>query len=276
MSIAYQVFGDGPIDLLMAPGFVSHCEVLWENPDVARMFEGLGSFARVILFDKREQGLSDRLGRPPTIEEMVDDMQAVLDAADSERAAVLGISEGGAMALLFAASHPARCTHLVHLEPPTRGSRERRTIQTDSRRRASTAGSRWWTRDGVDPWALELFAPSRKGDPRTEQWWAQLLRSGTSPRGAKELMDLYREADVRSALPLVSAPTLVMHRADDRPIRPALGRYIADRIPQADFVEVPGADHLMWTERGEEVLDLIEQFLTGTAGRAPPSVSSPP
>ena len=113
VSIAYQVVGRGPRDLILAPGFVSHAEILWENPDLARAFDRFTSFARLIIFDKREQGLSDRVGRPPTVEEMVDDMNAVLEAAGSERAAVMGVSEGGAMALMFAATHPDRCTHLV-------------------------------------------------------------------------------------------------------------------------------------------------------------------
>jgi class 3 adenylate cyclase len=263
VSIAYQVFGEGPMDLLLAPGFVSHCEVLWEHPDVARSFERLGSFARVIIFDKREQGLSDRLGRPPTIEEMVDDIQAVLDAAGSERAAVLGVSEGGAMALLFAATHPGRCTHLALWSAYARMCRAPDYPEGVPPEALDEWGEIVEERWG-GPVSLGIFAPSRKGDRRSEEWWAHLLRSGTSPRSAAALMELYKEVDVRSVLPVISAPTLVMHRAGDRAVPAPLGRYIAEQIPGARYIEVPGADHLLWTEGADEILDQFEQFLTGT------------
>jgi class 3 adenylate cyclase len=223
----------------------------------------------VIIFDKREQGLSDRLGRPPTIEEMVDDMRAVLDAVGSERTAVLGISEGGAMALLFAATHPSRCTHLVLWSAYARMSRA-----PDYPDGIGPEAFDRWREIAEESWggpvSLGLFAPSRKGDPGAENWWAHLLRSGTSPRGAVELMELYREVDVRSILPLISAPTLVLHRAEDRAIPAPLGRYIAERIPRARYVEVSGADHWIWSEARDEVLDAIEEFLTGTRRARPP------
>lgn len=268
VSIAYQVFGDGPMDLLLAPGFVSHCEVLWENPDVARTFERLGSFARVILFDKREQGLSDRLGRPPTIEEMVDDIQAVLDAIGCERCAVLGISEGGAMALLFAATHPARCTHLALWNSYARVTRAPdypEGVDPESLDLLGRVIQEAWG----GPVAMSVFAPSRKGDRQAEEFWAHLLRAGTSPRSAAALMSLYQELDVRAILPVISAPTLVMARAGDRAVPAALGRYIADHVPNSRYAEFPGADHILWTQDSDAVLDEIEEFLTGTRSARP-------
>jgi pimeloyl-ACP methyl ester carboxylesterase len=269
VSIAYQTFGDGPIDLLVAPGFVSHCEVFWQNRDLAGAFERLAETARVIVFDKREQGLSDRIGRPPTVEEMVDDALAVLDAADSERAAVFGISEGGALALLLAATHPDRCSHLMLWSTFARlpvaddypvGIDPRELDEWAVRLRENWGG----------PVSLGVFAPSRKGEKDTEQWWAKLLRSGTSPRSAAELMNLYREVDVRAALESIQAPTLVMHRRDDRGVPRELGRYIADHIEGARYVEFDGADHLFWTQGADEIVGEIEEFLTG-ARRARPA-----
>jgi len=263
VSLAYQVIGDGPGDLILAPGFVSHAEVLWENRDVARAFERLASFSRLIIFDKREQGLSDRVGRPPTIEEMVDDMTAVLDAAGSRRAAVMGLSEGGAMALMFAATHPDRCTHLIVWSGYARVSRA-----PDSPQGVPPEALDQWGEAMREEWggpvALNIFAPSRVGDAETERWWAHLLRTGTSPRSAADLMALYKDLDVRHVLPVISAPTLILHRADDRAVPIELGRYVAECIPGARFVEVPGTDHLLYTQGADRVVDEVEEFITGT------------
>jgi class 3 adenylate cyclase len=269
VSVAYQVISDGPLDLLLAPGFVSHVEALWEWPEAARAFQRLASFSRLIVFDKREQGLSDRVGRPPTIEEMVDDMVAVLDAVGAERTAVFGISEGGAMALMFAASHPERCTHLVVWNAFARMTRAPDYPEGMPPRVLYGMGERL-RRDWGGPVALDLWAPSRLGDPQAERQWAHLLRTGTSPGSAAALIELYTDIDVRHALPLVSAPTLVLHRAHDEVVRPTMGRYIAEHISGARYVEVPGADHLMWTQGTDAVLDEIEEFITGTRQARPP------
>jgi class 3 adenylate cyclase len=246
-SIAYRVFGEHqPLDLVIAPGFVSNMEVLGELPDVAKATARLASFARLIAFDKREQGLSDRHGRPPTVEEMVDDIRAVMDATDTKRAAIFGISEGAAMALMFAASHPERCTHLAlwgGYARMTRASDYPDGISAESLDRWS-AGLR---RDWGGPASLDVFAPSRLGDPEVERWWAQLLRTGTSPRSVSELMTMYK----------------------DRAVPVAAGRYIADHIEGAQFEEFPGTDHLLWTERPDPVLDRVEEFLTGTRRARP-------
>ncbi len=268
LSIAYQLIGDGPIDLMIAPGFVSNVEALAEWPEAAQALERLASFSRLIVFDKREQGLSDRVGRPPTIEEMVDDMVAVLDAVGSERTAVIGVSEGGAMALMFAASHPERCTHLViwsGFARMTRAPDYPDGFSPETLRGLGDVMQRGWG----GPVAMNIWAPSRVGDAETERQWAHLLRTGTSPKSAAALIELYEDLDVRHALPLVSAPTLILHRAEDRAVLPAMGRYIADHINGARFVEVPGADHVLWTQGTDEILDEIEEFITGTRQARP-------
>jgi len=262
-AIAYQVHGDGPLTVLTAPGFVSHLEVLPELPAMASALERLVGFARVIVFDKREQGLSDRVGRPPTIEEMVDDMRSVMDATETERAALFGVSEGATMALMFAATYPDRCTHLAIW-----GGYARLARAPDYPEGVPDGALDAWgetiRREWGGPAAIEIFAPSRAGDPEVEDWWARLLRRGTSPNSALALMQLYLELDVRHALPLISAPTLILHRAGDRAVPIRQGRYLADHIEGARFVEIPGRDHLLWTEEPELILDEIEEFLTGT------------
>jgi class 3 adenylate cyclase len=268
-AIAYRVIGDGPLTILTAPGFVSHLEILPQLPEVAATIERLASLGRLILFDKREQGLSDRLGRAPTIEEMVDDMRAVMDATETERAALLGLSEGAAMALMFAATYPERSTHLAIW-----GGYARVTRAPGYDEGLPPEALDAWTervrREWGGPAGIDVFAPSRVGDPAVESWWAHLLRSGTSPSSVTALMQLYKELDVRHALPLISAPTLVLHRTDDRAVPLALGRYVADGIAAGRFVEFPGADHLLWTQDLDPILDEIEEFLTGTR-RARPS-----
>ena len=203
VSIAYQVHGEGPLDLVFVPGFVSHVELVWEEPAIARLLRRLASFSRLIVFDKRGQGLSDRLGRPPTLEESMDDLGAVLDAAGSERAALFGVSEGGPMSALFAATNPGRVSALVlygtyarMLKAPDfpEGIREEQLDAWAERMREQWGG----------PVAVELWAPSYVGNPEFERWWARLLRQGTSPSGAIDLMNLYREIDVRAALPAIA------------------------------------------------------------------------
>ena len=267
-AIAYRVIGDAPFSLVTAPGFVSHLEVLPELPELAASFERLSGFARLIVFDKREQGLSDRLGRPPTVEEMVDDLRSVMDATETERAAILGISEGAAMALMFAATYPERVTHLViwgGYARMTEAPDYPEGVPEEGLERFGAAIEREWG----GPALLRVFAPSRLGDEEVEQWWAHLLRSGTSPSSAAALMRLYKELDVRHALPLINAPTLVIHRTGDRSVPLAHGRYVADHIENARFLEVPGTDHILWTQGADAVLDEIEEFLTGTRRAAP-------
>ena len=263
VSIAYQVHGEGELDLVFIPGFVSHVELLWESPQTARMLRRLASFARLIVFDKRGQGLSDRPTDPPTLEESMDDLGAVLEAADCERPALLGVSEGGPMSMLFAATYPERVSSLVLYGTYARMVRSRdHPIGVPAE-----ALDRWaqmMRREWGGPVGLRYWAPSAAGDAEVERWWARLLRQGTSPAGAIALIDLYRRMDVRGALSSIDVPGLVLHREDDAVVRVAQGQFLADRIPGARFVALPGADHLAWSGDQDSLLDEVEEFLTGS------------
>jgi pimeloyl-ACP methyl ester carboxylesterase len=267
ISIAYQVHGTGPVDLVLVPGFVSQVELLWEEAGVARFLRRLTAFSRLLVFDKRGQGLSDRPGRPPTLEESMDDLKAVIDAAGFERPALLGVSEGGPMSTLYAATHPDRVSGLVLFGTFAR------MLQAPDFPPGTTeeALNRWGEvvqRDWGKAVALNVWAPSRVGDREFERWWARLLRQGTSPAGAIALMDLYREMDVRSILPAIDVPTLVMHRAGDRMVSAAQGRYLAETIPGARYVELAGEDHLPFAGELDPILEEVEEFLLGSRGAA--------
>ena len=262
VSLAYQVTGEGPLDVVLVSGFVSHQEVMWDEPAAARLADRIDSFARLIRYDKREQGLSDRLGRPPTLEESMDDLRAVMDAAGSERAALFGISEGGPMCQLFAATFPERVTALVLYGTYCR------MIEGDGYDigvpAAVLAGfGEIISRDWGSAVALGMFAPSMAGDRRFREYWGRLLRSASSPNSAVALMDLYRQIDTRPVLASISAPTLVIHRSGDRAAPVAWGRYLAAAIPGASYVELEGVDHLPMVSP-DEILDELEEFLTGT------------
>jgi pimeloyl-ACP methyl ester carboxylesterase len=265
ISIAYQVHGEGPIDVVYVPGFVSHAELVWEEPAVARFLRRLASFSRLVIFDKRGQGLSDRPAHPPTLEESMDDMRAVMDAAGCERPAIVGVSEGGPMSALFAATYPDRVASLVLYGTYAR------MIKTDgfslgiSDAALTRMGERM-QREWGGPVGLDEWAPSARDDAELARWWARLLRQGTSPAGAVALLDLYREIDVRSVLPAIRIPTLVLHRADDRIVPARQGRYLAEQIPNARYVELSGADHLPMVGDQDELLDELEEFLVGSRG----------
>ena len=262
VSIAYQVLGEGPQDLVFVTGFVSHLEVLWEAPQVRRFFERLASFSRLIIWDKREQGLSDRMGHPPTLEHGMDDLATVLDAVGSERTALFGISEGGPMAVLYAASFPQRVTHLVLY-----GTYARLTRSEDYAPGIPADALEDWVQTAVSGWGgpvgLELWAPSVARDPETAAWWARLLRSGTSPRAAAALMRMYVDIDVRPALAAITAPTLVLHRSEDRLVPIGHARVLADSIPHAHRVELKGSDHLVVAGDQDAILGEVEEFMTG-------------
>lgn len=265
VNIAYQVHGDGPTELVLVPGFVSHVELLSEEPSTARFLRRLGSFSRMAVFDKRGQGLSDRPGPPPTLEEAMDDLKAVIDAAGFERPALFGISEGGPMSALYAATYPTKVAGLILF-----GTFARMVAAPDFPHGITDeALDRWGDvvrRDWGGPVALNIWAPSRVGDQAFERWWARLLRQGTSPAGAIALMDLYREMDVRRILPTIDTPALVLHRGGDRMVAAAQGRYIAEAIPNARYVELAGEDHLPFAGDLDVVLDEIEEFLVGSRG----------
>jgi class 3 adenylate cyclase len=262
VSIAYQVVGDGPVDLVFVPGFVSHLELAWEEELFARPLRRMASFARLILFDKREQGLSDRIGRPPTLEESMEDVRAVLDAVGCERAALFGISEGGPMSILLAATHPERVSHLALY-----GTYARLTRTPDFPHGMPETYLEDWERTLTGGWqeapGMQVLAPSLVGDAEAERSWGRFVRAGTSPRGAVSLLALYRDMDVREVLPLVSQPTLVLQRSGDDAVRPGQGRYLADHIAGARYVELPGIDHAFYVGDTDTLLDEVEEFVTG-------------
>ena len=262
VSLAYQVTGEGPLDIVFVSGFVSHQEVMWDDPAAARIAERIGSFARLIRYDKRDQGLSDRLGRPPTLEESMDDLRAVMDAAGSERAALFGVSEGGPMCQLFAATFPERVNALVLYGTYARMVRgDDYDIGVPDELLADLGEV--WAREWGGPVAIEMFAPSLAHDARFRDYWARLLRSASSPKAATSLMALYRQIDTRPVLASISAPTLVVHRSGDRAAPVAWGRYLAAGIPGARYVELEGDDHLPMVNP-DDILDELEEFLTGS------------
>jgi pimeloyl-ACP methyl ester carboxylesterase len=263
VSIAYQVHGGGPLDLVFVPGFVSHVELYWEDPAPARFLRRLSSFARIVIYDKRGQGLSDRVGGPPTLEQSMDDLEAVIAAAGCERPAIFGVSEGGPMSLLFAATHPDRVSSLVLY-----GAFARMLKAPDFPQGIPPDGLERWAeivrRDWGSAVGVDLWSPTAVGDRDFERWWSRLLRYGTSPAGAVALMDLYKEIDVRSVLPAIDVPTLILQRRDDRIARVGQGRYMAETIPGARYVELEGGDHLPVTGDTDALLDEIEEFLVGS------------
>ncbi len=271
MSIAYQVVGEGPRDLVWVPGWISHLEVAWEEPTLARFFERLASFTRLIMFDKRGTGLSDRVAESdlPTLETRMSDVLAVCDAIGSTSAALLGVSEGAPMCALFAATYPERTTALVLF-----GGFARRLRSTDYQPGISADAYEEMLREIADGWGgpvgIDFRAPSRVNDARFRDNWARYLRAGASPGAAIALTRMNREIDVRAVLSSIRVPALVLHRTGDRAISVEAGRYLADHIPDATFVELPGVDHLPWVGDSERVVSEIEEFLTGVRGSAMP------
>jgi class 3 adenylate cyclase len=258
VHIAYQVFGNGPIDLVFVPGFVSHIENYWDYPDLARWLLRLSRFARVAIFDKRGTGLSDRVGEAPSLDQRMDDARAVMDAAGMERAALLGVSEGGPLATLFAATYPQRCHALVLY--------------------GTFARSSWITPSGLQAfieyidkaWGsgrnLAMWAPSHRNDPALKQWWGRFERLGASPAAALALVRMISQIDISDILSSVHVPTLVIHCSDDTLIGIEHGRFLAEHIPGATLIELPGDDHLFFVH--EPIIDAIEEFLTGSVSAA--------
>ncbi len=261
LNIAYQVFGAGSLDLVYVPGWVSNVEEAWEFPEYGAFLRRLGSFARVLMFDKRGTGLSDAvpIDRLPTLEERMDDVRAVMDAAQSRRAAVFGVSEGGNMSVLFAATFPERTSALV-----TFGVFAKRVWSSDypwaprpdDRAREIDAVERDWAQ--LDPAPL---AP--QATPEQLEAIARYLRRSASPGAAAALLRMNTQIDVRHVLPTVSVPALVLHRTHDRDVDVEEGRWIASQIPGARFVELPGDAHLPWLGDSDRLLVEIEEFLTG-------------
>jgi len=264
-NIAYQVVGDGPFDLLWIPGFVSNIELAWEEPLLARYLTRLARFSRLILFDKRGAGMSDRVSPDalPTLEERMQDLVVVLDAVGSKRAALLSDSEGGNLATLFAATRPDRTIALV-----TAGIFAKRIWSPDypwaptpeQRARDIEATERDW--GGIA--SMADLAPSVAGDPAIARRIAAYFRRSASPGAAAALLRMNSQIDIRGILPTITVPTLVMHRTGDRDSNVEEGRWIAGQIPGARFLELAGEDHIPWVGDQDTLLDAVEHFLTGS------------
>lgn len=269
VHIAYQVLGEGPVDLVVIGGFVSHLEHIWEQPDYARFRRRLASFSRLIMFDKRGVGLSDRTGYPPSLEDTMDDALAVMEAVDSRQAVLFGVSQGGPNCALLAATYPERVLGLILYGSLAKWIRSPDYPWGVTREQFDRTVGRYAIEWG-GPVRLEYFAPSRAEDEEFRQWWARLLRLASSPGGIKEVLEVSRDLDVRHILPTIRAPSLVLHRSGDRIIPLEAGRYLAGLLPGAKFVELPGRDHFWWLGETETVLAEIERFIQGLEPSPPP------
>lgn len=265
VHIAYQVVGRGSLDVVIVPGFVSHVEYQWEEPRCAHMLRRLASFSRLVCFDKRGTGLSDRVASIPTLEERMDDVRAVMDVVGSRRATLFGISEGGAMSVLFAATYPERTSALILY-----GSFARRMwapdhpwgpTEEESTKLIDLIDRDWGGPGG--PVRIEAFAPSGAHDEAFRRWYANWQRLSASPGAAMAISRMNMEIDVRHVLPLVRVPTLVLHVTGDRVAHIGNGRYLAEHIPGARLVELPGEDHMPFFGNGDAIVDEIAELLTG-------------
>lgn len=269
VHIAYQVLGSGPVDIVLVPGWVSNIECFWESPAFAAFFERLASFSRLILFDKRGTGLSDRVANVPTLETRMDDLRAVMGAIGSERALLCGYSEGGPMCALFAATYPARVQALVMI-----GSFPNRKYDADA-----PWGRTPQERDALNqrceaewggPVAIEAIMPSHAQDEAVRAWFARFLRMSASPAAVVALNTMNYEIDIRHLLPSIRVPTLLLHAEGDRQVAVSASRYMAQRIPGARYVELAGTDHLPVFGLADAVLGEIERLAAATQQPAEP------
>lgn len=272
MNVAYQVVGDGPQDLVYVPGWVSNIEIMWDDPVLASVFRRLSTFSRLIIFDKRGTGMSDPVpaSHLPGLEERMDDVRAVMDAAGSESATLLGHSEGGNMAILFAATFPDRTDGLILAsayakriwseEYPWAPRPEERA--TEIQHLEATWG---------DPAELPQYQLGRRAEDESfRDWLARYMRLGASPKAAAQLLEMNTQIDTTSVLPSIQVPTLCIYRTDDEDVDIEEGRWIASQIPRAKFVELPGDAHLFWADDPAPLLDEIEEFMTGHREAATP------
>ena len=269
LNIAYQVFGSGELNLVLIPGWASHVENIWTLPDFAAFAEKLSHFARVVMLDRRGTGLSDPVSDPPTLEERMDDVRAVLDAVGWERAAIWGISEGGPMAMMFAATYPARTQALLLYGTFARFSRGE-----DYPHGYPAAVNAMWVPNLDAIWGTgELsrrFAPSITADAALMRILARLERMAMSPGTARKLFGMMTEVDVRHVLPAIRVPTLILHRIDDLPVRVGHARHLAQHIAGSKLVELAGEDHLPWCGDVDALLDEAREFLTGERAETEP------
>jgi class 3 adenylate cyclase len=270
VHIAFQVFGEGDLDLVIVPGYVTHVELLWEHEPAARFLERLASFARVISFDRRGSGLSDPVDEVPTLEQRMDDVRAVMDAAGSQQAALLGMSEGVPMSILFAATYPERVCALV-----CSGGMARSTYAEDYPWAHPTqalieAGIELVQPSWGDGSLLEVAAPSQIDNEAAREWFGRMQRATASPGMMASLVRMFLDLDVREVVPRVHVPALVVHRVHDRLVNVRNGRWLAENLPNAKLIEFAGDDHVPWYERTEEWIGAVQEFLTGSRATPKP------
>ena len=269
VDVAYRVVGDGPVDLVYAQGSVTHLEIYWELPQFRRYCERLAEFTRLILFDKRGMGMSDRVPGATTLEERMDDIRAIMDAVGSDRAAVMGESEGGPLAMLFAAAHPERTVSLVLQGAEVRERRDDdwpwgEATEEDFEAGMASISERWGKGLGMD-----FIAPSVAGEEWARAWRGRVQLHANTPASAEAFMRMAFEIDVRHVAPAISAPTLIIHAAGDRICSVENARWLARAIPGARYVELPGDDHVPWFDP-DETIGEIREFLTGRREAASP------
>jgi class 3 adenylate cyclase/DNA-binding winged helix-turn-helix (wHTH) protein len=267
IHIAYRVYGTGPRDIVMIPGTLAHLEVFWAIPSYQQLLKRLTTFARVIIFDKRGQGLSDRVVAEQTLEERIDDVRAVMDAADSRSATIYGWSEGGPMSILFAATYPERAMALILYGTFASVKDKPWAAPRDEWEAALADIEKHWGEAAL----LRVSAPSATNDPAMVEWGSRLERASASPGSIVALLRANYEMDVRHILPSVKVPTLVMHRTGDALVPVTSGRYLAEHVPGAIYKEIPGDDHFFTdAETADLVADNIERFVTGGLHRPEP------
>jgi class 3 adenylate cyclase/pimeloyl-ACP methyl ester carboxylesterase len=269
IHIAYQTFGQGPENIVIIPGFISHIEHVWDSPEQSRWLNHLARRGRVTLFDKRGTGLSDRLGQLPNLDQRMDDARAVMDAANIARAAIMGVSEGGSLATLFAASHPQRCTALILYGAFAKFSD---WFPTEQKFDAflNYVDTAWGTGSSIAG-----FAPSKKGDADFQRWWGRFERLGGSPSAVINLMRMNSEINIENILPSVLVPTLVLHRTQDPTVSIQAGRFLASHIPKAKLIELDGPDHIYWIgENALQIADIILDFVANPGTAAPSTAES--
>jgi len=264
LNIAYQVIGKGPINLVFVPGWVSNIDLMWDDPKMSDFLTKLTSFARLILFDKRGTGLSDRVSEVSTLEERMDDISSVMDAVDCEKAVLFGHSEGGTVSALFAATYPQRTVALVTfgIFAKRKHAVDYPWAPKDEDRNSfyQTIEEEW---GNAEKMALEWIMPSMADNKDYYEWFTRYLCSAASPGAALSLARMNTEADITNILSSIKVPTLVLNRTGDKDAKIEEAKYIADRIPNAKFVELPGNDHLFWVGDSYSVIAEIEEFITG-------------
>ena len=270
VHLAYQVFGEGSLDIVIVPSWVGNVEHWWDHPAPARFFRRLADFARVILFDGRGIGLSDPGPGLPTLEDRVDDVLAVMDAVDSSRAALFGEADAAAVSILAAASHPERVESLVFVNAyaTSRWQEDYPWAPKPEERAEQIEGivAAWGQGGPAADFAIALLAPTVAGDESFKEWWVSMSRQSTSPGQLRRALEMNADMDVRPVLGSIKVPTLVLHRQDNKAVPVENARYLASHVPGAKLVELEGADHLPFTGDVESLVGEVEEFLTGTRG----------